>query len=214
MKARKFTAMLLALTMVLGLCGISAMAADYEPVSIAEGEPVTIQWTGTAGTVVSVDGSGYIPASFILWVEGNDTITVDGAAQSASYTSAEGGNYAFEITTKDTQMVIVAVSGGVTYTITCPERSGAQENDDTPTGLNGYLPIGQYANGNMWGSPYSDGSASAGNTPKVKGGYSATGVSLGAAGGYVEYDMNVANSDATPYGVDFIVYITVLQVHR
>ena len=68
MKARKFTAMLLALTMVLGLCGISAMAADYEPVSIAEGEPVTIQWTGTAGTVVSVDGSGYIPASFILWV--------------------------------------------------------------------------------------------------------------------------------------------------
>lgn len=206
MKARKFTAMLLALAMVLGLCGISAMAADYEPVSIAEGEPVTIQWTGTAGTVVSVDGSGYIPASFILWVEGNDTITVDGAAQSASYTSAEGGNYAFEITTKDTQMVIVAVSGGVTYTITCPERSGAQENDDTPTGLNGYLPIGQYANGNMWGSPYSDGSASAGNTPKVKGGYSATGVSLGAAGGYVEYDMNVANSDATPYGVDFIVY--------
>lgn len=206
MKARKFTAMLLTLAMVLSLCCVSALAADYEPVSIAEGEPVTIQWTGTAGTVVSVDGSGYIPASFILWVEDNDTITVDGAAQSASYTSAEGGNYAFEITTQNREIQIVAVSGGVTYTITCPERSGAQENDNTPTGLNGYLPIGQYANGNMWGSPYANGTAATGSTPKVVGGYSATGVSLGAAGGYVEYDMNVTNSDATPYGVDFIIY--------
>ena len=54
---------------------------------------------------------------------------------------------------------------------------------------------------------YSNGSALIENgTPKVKGGYSATGVSLGAAGGYVEYDMNVANSNTTPYGVDFIVY--------
>lgn len=205
MKTRKFPALLLALAMALSLC-CGAMATDYEPVSISEGEPVKIQWNGTTGAVVSVDGSGYIPASFILWVEGNDTITVDGASQSASYTSAEGGNYAFEIATKDTSITIVAVSGGVTYTITCPAKSAAQENDSTPTGFVGYLPIGQYATGSAWGSPYSDGTASAGSTPKVVGNYSSTGVSLGAAGGYVEYDMYVTNSDTTPYGVDFIVY--------
>lgn len=192
--------------MLVSVLGSGALAANYEPVSIAEGEPVTITWSGTEGAVVSVDGSGYIPASFVLWVEGSDTITVDGVSQPASYVSAEGENYAFEITTKITAMEIVAVSGGVTYTVTCPAKTVVEEDDETPTALNGYLPIGQYASGSAWGSPYSDGTASAGSTAKVAGGYSATGVSLGAAGGYVEYDMNVTNSDTTPYGVDFIVY--------
>nr|WP_317324112.1 hypothetical protein [uncultured Flavonifractor sp.] len=206
MKTRKLTAMLLTLAMVMSLCSIGAAAVGYEPVSIAEGEPVTIQWTGSNGTVVSVDGSGYIPAEFILWVENSDTIMVDGVSQKFSYTSADGANFAFEVATKAAEMTITAVSGGVTYTITCPPKSAAPESNPTPTALNGYLPIGQYANGKLWGSPYSDDIATLGKTPKVVGGYSGTGVSLGAAGGYVEYDMNVTNSDTTPYGVDFIVY--------
>ena len=198
--------MLLTLAMVMSLCSIGAAAVGYEPVSIAEGEPVTIQWTGNNGTVVSVDGSGYIPAEFILWVENSDTIMVDGVSQKFSYTSADGANFAFEVATKAAEMTITAVSGGVTYTITCPPKSAAPESNPTPTALNGYLPIGQYANGKLWGSPYSDDIATLGKTPKVVGGYSGTGVSLGAAGGYVEYEMNVANRDDTLYGADFIVY--------
>lgn len=78
----------------------------------------------------------------------------------------------------------------------------------TPTGFMGYLPLGQYASGSGWGSPYSDGTVLTGSTPKIVGGYSGTGVSLGAAGGYVQYDMGgfISDDPANPYGVDFIVY--------
>ena len=77
----------------------------------------------------------------------------------------------------------------------------------TPTGFEGYLPVGQFATGTGWGSPYSSGT-----TPKIVGGYTSTGLSLGAAGGYAEYDMVINNFDTNgnkiqrPYGVDFIVY--------
>ena len=53
--------LLIAAMLVSVLCvGVSA-TEDYDPVSISEGEPVTISWNGTTGTVVSVDGSSYIP---------------------------------------------------------------------------------------------------------------------------------------------------------
>lgn len=79
----------------------------------------------------------------------------------------------------------------------------------TPTGFMGYLPLGQYARGTGWGSPYSNGGTTVANpVAKVVGGYSSTGVSLGAAGGYVQYDMGgfISDDPANPYGVDFIVY--------
>ena len=130
----------------------------------------------------------------------NQNLNEDGELESSSV---------FTVVLKDEGEIEVRANGQVRGTIhfDAPKDQSTPATDDTPTGLNGYLPIGQYSNGNMWGSPYSNGSALIENgTPKVKGGYSATGVSLGAAGGYVEYDMNVANSNTTPYGVDFIVY--------
>ena len=57
--------LLIAAMLVSVLCvGVSA-TEDYDPVSISEGEPVTISWNGTTGTVVSVDGSSYIPQEFL-----------------------------------------------------------------------------------------------------------------------------------------------------
>ena len=53
--------------------------------------------------------------------------------------------------------------------------------------VNGYLPVGQFASGTAWGSIFTDGTNQSGTTKKLIGGYSTTGVSLGAAGGYVDY---------------------------
>lgn len=235
MKTRKFTAMLLALAMVLSLCSVSVLAADtsvtYGGVTLGFGDPTyestwpenVMGLEGSNGTYTAVyegsDAAYYYPDTLSLYADCGDTsltLTGDGVKFATyvdavetlhdSITTAENGADLF--TLKIQSAGTVTITGGsstITVQFSAP-KSDYPESDATPTDLNGYLPIGQYANGNMWGSPYSDGSASAGNTPKVKGGYSATGVSLGAAGGYVEYDMNVANSNTTPYGVDFIVY--------
>lgn len=171
------------------------------PVSISTGDPVFIVWDGNSGTVTGRNGSESIPGSFTLWVEGASSITVDGAAQSASYSDTAGGvtNYAFEISTKSTAMTITAVSGGTTYTITCPAKTTTPAGS-APTSVVSYLPIGQYAAGSGWGS--SSGKF-AGKT-----GLDSTGVSLGALGGYIEFYFagGIENNPNNPYGVDFVVY--------
>lgn len=91
-----------------------------------------------------------------------------------------------------------------------------------PTALKGYLPVGQFATGAGWGSPFTNSNATAGInaastvTRKVVSGYVSTGMSLGAPGGYAEYDFslnkyqtdenNVTTRINRPYGVDFVVY--------
>lgn len=235
MKTRRFTAMLLTLAMVLSLCCVSALAADASVsdggVTLQFGDPAmeatwpesVMSLDGANGTYTAVyegsDAAYYYPDTLSLYADCGDTsLTLTGSGvKFATYsdavetlhdsiTTAENGADLF--TLKIQSAGTVTVTGGtstVTIHFSAP-KSDYPGSSSTPTGLNGYLPIGQYSNGNMWGSPYSDGTASAGSTAKVVGGYSATGVSLGAAGGYVEYDMNVTNSDTTPYGVDFIVY--------
>lgn len=235
MKTRKFTAMLLALAMVLSLCCVSVLAADtsvtYGGVTLGFGDPAyeptwpenVMGLEGSNGTYTAVyegsDAAYYYPDTLSLYADCGDTsltLTGDGV-KFATYVDAvetlhdsitTTANGADLFTLKIQSAGTVTITGGssaVTINFSTP-KSDYPESDDTPTAFNGYLPIGQYATGSAWGSPYSDGTASAGSTPKVVGAYSATGVSLGAAGGYVEYDMNVTNSDATPYGVDFIVY--------
>lgn len=171
------------------------------PISISTGDPVFIAWDGNSGTVAGRNGSESIPGSFTLWVEGASSITVDGAAQSASYSDTTGGvtNYAFEISTKSTAMTITAVSGGTTYTITCPAKTTTPAGS-APTSVVSYLPLGQYAGGTVWGS--SSGKF-AGKT-----GLDSTGVSLGALGGYIEFYFadGIENNPNNPYGVDFVVY--------
>lgn len=235
MKTRKFTAMLLALAMVLSLCCVSVLAADtsvtYGGVTLGFGDPTheptwpenVMGLEGSNGTYTAVyegsDAAYYYPDTLSLYADCGDTsLTLTGSGvKFATYVDAvetlhdsitTTANGADLFTLKIQSAGTVTITGGssaVTINFSAP-KSDYPESDDTPTAFNGYLPIGQYATGSAWGSPYSDGTASAGSAPKVVGGYSGTGVSLGAAGGYVEYDMNVTNSDATPYGVDFIVY--------
>ncbi len=204
MKAnKKLLSFVLAVVMMLSVMAISASAAGpaLEPVSIAEGEPVTIQWNEKNGTVVNVTGDSFIPASFVLWVEGTSTVTVDGTAVPS--TMENTGNYGYMIHTGANAITIVvnitaSNYGAVgTYTITCPPQNGSAPSSMI-RGVTSYLPIGQFANNSPWGVAVG----------KFTNGFESTGASLGAAGGYVQMDLSapIYNDDTNPYGVDFIVY--------
>ncbi len=205
--------LLIAAMLVSVLCmGVSA--SDYAEVSISEGEPVTISWSGTTGTVVSVDGSSYIPRQFILWVRNGFTVSVDGTALTPnSAPSADDTDVAYTINTDATNAItIVASNGTTTYTITCPHYT-ATASGTNPVAVNGYLPVGQFARPNSfgWGTLYTDNTnvSSSSNDVKFKTGYVSTGVSLGMAGGYVQFDMGnnrIQNNANNKYGIDFIVY--------
>lgn len=166
------------------------------PVSISTGDPVFIAWDGNNGIVAGRDGSSRIPGEFTLWVDGTNTITVDGVTVTSTYVST--GNYAFTISPKASgNTTIVAVSGGVTYTITCGPKQ-ATTSGVAPSSVVSYLPIGQFAQSSGWGS----------SVGKFTNGYASTGVSLGAFGGYIEFKFNdgITNDPENPYGVDFVVY--------
>ncbi len=168
------------------------------PVSISTGDPVFIAWDGNNGIVAGRDGSSRIPGEFTLWVDGTNTITVDGVTVTSTYVNA--GNYAFTISPKASgNTTIVAVSGGVTYTITCGPKQ-ATASGKAPSSIVSYLPIGQFAQGSGWGTTegkFVD-----------KNALDSTGVSLGAFGGYIEFKFNdgITNDPENPYGVDFVVY--------
>lgn len=195
--------LLIAAMLVSVLCmGVSASDTTFEPVSISEGEPVKIVWSGTTGTVVNVDGGTYIPASFLLWVEGTSTVTVGTTAVTASMTNTGNNGYVIPVgSTAQTITVNITESsmGAVgTYTITCPAQNGTAPTSIVRS-VEGYLPVGQFARGSGWGT------ASGKFTTDA---YASTGVSLGAAGGYIQMDLTspIYNLATNPYGVDFIVY--------
>ena len=214
MKAKKILSLLLVAAMLVSVLCMGVSATDYDPVSISEGEPVTISWSGTTGTVVSVDNSGYIPQEFILWAQVDYTVTIGtetltpSRAPSANDTAAP-----YTITTDATNdTVIVASNGTTTYTVTCPHYT-AMASGTNPAAVNGYLPVGQFARPNSfgWGTLYTDNTniSSSSNDVKFKTGYVSTGVSLGMAGGYVQFDMGnnrIENNANNKYGIDFIVY--------
>ena len=178
------------------------------PVSISTGDPVFIAWDGNNGTVAGRDGASTIPSSFTLWVKGVSTITVDGTTVASDYSN--NGNYAFTISPKVSgNTTIVATVDGVAYTVTCGPKT-TTASGASPSAVLSYLPIGQFAQGSGWGSV----------TGKFVGKDSldSTGVSLGAFGGYIEFDFQQYNADGSiksrgitndennPYGVDFVVY--------
>lgn len=195
--------LLIAAMLVSVLCmGVSASNTTFEPVSISEGEPVKIVWSGTTGTVVNVDGGTYIPASFLLWVEGTSTVTVGTTAVTASMTNTGNNGYVIPVgSTAQTITVNITESsmGAVgTYTITCPAQNGTAPTSIVKT-VEGYLPVGQFARGTGWGTATGKFTTS---------GYESTGVSLGAAGGYIQMDLAspIYNLATNKYGVDFVVY--------
>ena len=212
--SKKMLSLLLIAAMLVSVLCMGVSASDYAEVSISEGEPVTISWSGTTGTVVSVDGSSYIPRQFILWVRNGFTVSVDGTALTPnSAPSADDTDVAYTINTDATNAItIVASNGTTTYTITCPHYT-AIATGTNPVAVNGYLPVGQFARPNSfgWGTLYTDNTnvSSSSNDAKFKTGYVSTGVSLGMAGGYVQFDMGdnrIENNANNKYGIDFIVY--------
>ena len=88
-------------------------------------------------------------------------------------------------------------SGNITLNFEAP-REPAAPGGVTPSRVVSYLPIGQYATGSGWGSA----------TGKFVSGIETTGVSLGALGGYIEFEFEegITNDSNNPYGVDFVVY--------
>lgn len=195
--------LLIAAMLVSVLCmGVSASDTTFEPVSISEGEPVKIVWSGTTGTVVNVDGGTYIPASFLLWVEGTSTVTVGTTAVTASMTNTGNNGYVIPVgSTAQTITVNItesSMSAVGTYTITCPAQNGTAPTSIVKT-VEGYLPVGQFARGTGWGTATGKFTTS---------GYESTGVSLGAAGGYIQMDLAspIYNLATNKYGVDFVVY--------
>ena len=212
--SKKMLSLLLIAAMLVSVLCMGVSATDYDPVSISEGEPVTISWNGTTGTVVSVDGSSYIPQEFLLWAQIDYTVEVNGTAISPNREPGEDDTAApYTITTNATNnTVIVASNGTTTYTVTCPHYTAAATGVN-PVDVNGYLPVGQFARWNSfgWGALYTDNTnvSSSSNDVKFKTGYVSTGVSLGMAGGYVQFDMGenrIVNSTSNKYGIDFIVY--------
>lgn len=212
--SKKMLSLFLIAAMLVSVLCMGVSASDYAEVSISEGEPVTISWSGTTGTVVSVDGSSYIPRQFILWVRNGFTVSVDGTALTPnSAPSADDTDVAYTINTDATNAItIVASNGTTTYTITCPHYT-AIATGINPVDVNGYLPVGQFARPNSfgWGTLYTDNTnvSSSSNDVKFKTGYVSTGVSLGMAGGYVQFDMGdnrIENNANNKYGIDFIVY--------
>lgn len=100
-------------------------------------------------------------------------------------------------------------------------KNNAVAGGTAPKFVNGYLPIGQYASGQAWGSIYSSFTNMAGNDAntdrtvttdaptKITSGYAATGVSLGSPGGYVQFEFDgngIANNAKNKYGIDFVIY--------
>ena len=212
--SKKMLSLLLIAAMLVSVLCMGVSATDYDPVSISEGEPVTISWNGTTGTVVSVDGSSYIPKEFLLWAQVDYTVTVDGEPVSWNVAPGEDDTAAsYTIATDATNAItIVATNGTTTYTITCPHYTAAAAGVN-PVDVNGYLPVGQFARWNSfgWGTLYTDNTnvSSSSNDVKFKTGYVSTGVSLGMAGGYVQFDMGnnrIQNNANNKYGIDFIVY--------
>lgn len=209
--------MLLAIIMVVAMMPSMVFAADFtndhDRISIGAGEGLTLTWpSDSANTATAVSlNENYTPNQFTLWVQDSSvpTITTGSGSVQVAYTTVED-NVAYNVTTSTAVTIRVALNNasennGIYY-VQVPAPHGTKPTAGTPTAVNGYLPVGQFASGTAWGSIFSDGTNKSGTTKKLIGGYSTTGVSLGAAGGYVDFDLRVSNTSTNPYGVDFIVY--------
>lgn len=221
-------ALILVLAMTLAMFTIGASATTISKVSIAEGEPVAIDWTqdGTTytGTIVNsatLSSTVYsMPSSFTLWTEGEATFEADtGITVTAIGASADETNYSYKvdvsgIASGSTATLVVTISSG-TYTVALPSATPISAGGTKPTSVLSYAPLGQFARGNGWGSIYSNYANVAGSTASdalVKfttgTGYESTGVSLGAFGGYIDFYFQggITNDAKNPYGVDFVIY--------
>ena len=180
--------------------------------------------TGTYDAIYSTDGTtedtSYYPDILALYISGSVTsitgsnmifVTYDAAGtptESGTATLNSGGFYTIKPKSDNSS---ITVNGNVTVNFSAPNVQIAEGSK--PAAVTGYLPVGQFARHNSfgWGTLYTDNTniKSDSNTTKFLDGYVSTGVSLGMAGGYIQFDMGarpIMNDANNPYGIDFIVY--------
>ncbi len=157
-------------------------------------------------TLVASDGSGVFTNSTLTPVFTTMASGANVAVSANNSASNSGGTWTLQ---NGTTTFTVTVNSSISYTFAVTKitpASGTTKPDSV-----GYLPVGQFATGATWGSFYSNGTNVTGTTKKFSTSVNtqSTGVSLGAAGGYIEYDFGnspIVNSSSTPYGLDFILY--------
>lgn len=231
-KGKKIFAIFLVLAMLFSMSSVSfADTADgsktvtYNNVTLRFGDPAypetepesDMRFTGSNGTYTAVyrgATTGYYPNILALYLQGIESNTVtatssdinkisfltyDAAGAATENSSFSGTGTAFGVVSikEAGSITINGGSGNITLNFEAP-REPAVPGGVAPSRVVSYLPLGQYATGSGWGSA----------TGKFTGGYSATGVSLGALGGYIEFEFanGITNNNNNPYGVDFVVY--------
>ena len=180
--------------------------------------------TGTYDAIYSTDGTtedtSYYPDILALYISGNVTsitgsdmifVTYDAAGTPTESETATVNSDGFYTIKPQSDNSTITVNGNVTVSFSAPNVQIAEGSN--PAAVTGYLPVGQFARYNSfgWGTLYTDNTniRSDSNTTKFLDGYVSTGVSLGMAGGYVQFDMGsnpIKNNAKNPYGIDFIVY--------
>ncbi len=181
----------------------------------------------------------YYPDTFAFYVtEGAGTITAMSGTNMTLTVYDTAGNILESGSSLNTQYgagfyVITLAEGDVSSrTLTITNSSGSAilnflkptpyvtPATGSPDFMNGYLPVGQFAAGVLWGSAYPGLSNVNGNAiniypsittdspTKITDGYASGGISLGAPGGYAQFEFSnpVLNRAENPYGIDFVVY--------
>ena len=183
----------------------SILAFYVIPVKGANGQPVT--------TVTSITGTDM---DFVTYDEETGAETV-----STTVTVNEKGFYTIKPKSSSSKIVI---NGTVTVNFSAPMSSTAAPGSIAKA-VCGYLPVGQFARYNSfgWGTIFTDNTNVYDSTKQAKfvsstgtgTSYVDIGVSLGMAGGYVQFDMGtdengadrlITNNPNNKYGIDFIVY--------
>lgn len=180
--------------------------------------------TGTYDAVYSTNGTtedtSYYPDILALYITGSVTsitgsnmifVTYDAAGTPTESSTATVNPKHFYTIKPQSDNSSITVNGNVTVHFSAPNVQVAEGSK--PAAVTGYLPVGQFARYNSfgWGTLYTDNTniKSTSNTTKFLDGYVSTGVSLGMAGGYIQFDMGtrpIMNDAKNRYGIDFIVY--------
>lgn len=212
------SAFILALLMILSMTSlVFATTWTYQDrITVQIGEPVYIVWDAspaTTGTLTKVDSSStYYPEDFVLWVGDGSAPTVSAGSATLLHESTgllddgvtEVTNRGYQIHLTGSGTIKVTIDN-VEYTISNSAPAGDPPSLSKPTGFNGFLPVGQFATGVGWGSIYKNKTNLNGTNYKFFAGYCSPGISLGAAGGYVDYNFYASNASTHTYGIDFIV---------
>ena len=196
----------------------------YNNVTLRFGDPAyaetapesEMRFTGSGDTYTAVyrgTRDGYYPNILSLYMSGgsitattenNATNNVcfvtygdDGVETEVSRISSSGNSNKLSATVRVKAAGSIKINNTITLHFEAP-REPAAPGGVKPSRVVSYLPLGQFARGSGWGDA----------TGKFTGGYSATGVSLGALGGYIEFEFadGITNDSNNPYGVDFVVY--------